>query len=77
PNPFVAASVAICVAIALMMSLRCVHPPSGAVALTAVLGGPGIHDLGFGFVLWPVGANTLAILTVALVFNNLVGRSYP
>jgi CBS domain-containing membrane protein len=76
-DPFVAASVAIAVSIALMMSLRCVHPPSGAVALTAVLGGHAITDLGFGFVWWPVGANSLLLLGTALLFNNLAGRTYP
>ncbi|MCJ2136661.1 HPP family protein [Methylobacterium sp. J-026] len=77
PDPFVAASCAIGVAIALMMALRCLHPPSGAVALTAVLGGPGIRALGYGFVLWPVAANSLLLLIAALLFNNLTGRAYP
>ncbi len=76
-DPVLAAAVAIGVAIGLMMSLRCLHPPSGAIALTAVLGGPAIHDLGYGFVLWPVGANSLLLLAVALAFNNLTGRTYP
>ncbi|MDP4004468.1 HPP family protein [Methylobacterium sp. NEAU K] len=76
-DPFVAAACAIGVAIAFMIALRCLHPPSGAVALTAVLGGPAIHDLGYGFVLWPVGANSLLLLTAALLFNNLTGRAYP
>ena len=77
PDPFFAAAIAICGAIGLMMALRCVHPPSGAVALTAVLGGPAIRELGFGFVLWPVAANSLLLLAAALIFNNLTGRSYP
>ncbi|KNY22787.1 HPP family protein [Methylobacterium sp. ARG-1] len=77
PDPFVAASVAIGLAIALMMALRCLHPPSGAVALTAVLGGPAIRELGYGFVLWPVAANSLLLLSAALLFNNLTGRAYP
>ncbi len=37
-DPFLASAVAIGVAIAAMMTLRCLHPPSGAIALTAVLG---------------------------------------
>ncbi|MFY9291885.1 MAG: HPP family protein [Methylorubrum rhodinum] len=77
PDPLVAAGLAGGLAIGLMMAFRCLHPPSGAVALTAVLGGPAIHDLGYGFVLWPVGVNTLLILGVAVAFNNLTGRSYP
>lgn len=77
PNPILAAALAIAGAIALMMALRCLHPPSGAVALTAVLAGPEIRDLGYAFVLWPVGANSLLLLATALVFNNLTGRAYP
>ncbi|WP_430911641.1 HPP family protein [Methylobacterium sp. sgz302541] len=76
-DPAWAAGLAIALTIATMMSLRCVHPPSGAVALTAVLGGPAIRDLGYGFVLWPVGANSLLMLAAALLFNNLTGRPYP
>lgn len=76
-DPYVAAAAAVSLAIAAMMALRCLHPPSGAVALTAVLGGPAIHDLGYGFMLWPVAGNSLALLAVAVVFNNLSGRRYP
>lgn len=77
PHVFTAASLAISIAIAAMISLRCLHPPSGAVALTAVLGGSAIHDLGYGFVLWPVAGNSLILLTVAVLFNNFTGRPYP
>lgn len=77
PNVYVAAAVAAGVAIALMASLKCLHPPSGAVALTAVLGGSAIHDLGYGFVLWPVLANSFLLLATAVAYNNLTGRAYP
>lgn len=76
-DPVLASALAAAVAIGLMMPLGCLHPPSGAVALTAVLGGPAIRDLGYGFVFWPVGVNSALLLTTALVFNNLTGRSYP
>lgn len=77
PDPYVAAALAAGVAIALMSALKCLHPPSGAVALTAVLGGPAIHGLGYGFVVWPVLANSALLLGSALLFNNLTGRAYP
>lgn len=77
PHVFTAAALAISIAIAAMISLRCLHPPSGAVALTAVLGGSAIHDLGYGFVLWPVAGNSIILLTVAVLFNNFTGRPYP
>lgn len=76
-DPVMAAALAGGLAIAAMMALRCLHPPSGAVALTAVLGGPAIHAEGYAYVLWPVGVNTLLLLVAALIFNNLTGRRYP
>lgn len=76
-DPIVAAAMAIALAIAAMLALRCLHPPSGAVALTAVLGGPLIHALGYQFVWKPIGINSLLLLGVALVFNNLTRHRYP
>ncbi|WDQ98745.1 HPP family protein [Devosia sp. J2-20] len=76
-DPMLAAGLAVGAAIAIMMAMRCLHPPSGAVALTAVLGGPAITAAGYGFVIWPVLINSLLLLAVALAFNNLTGRHYP
>ncbi len=60
-----------------MLALRCLHPPSGAVTLVAVLGGPDVHAAGYAFVATPVLLNSVAILVTALAYNNLTGRSYP
>ncbi|SFU22132.1 HPP family protein [Mesorhizobium sp. YR577] len=76
-DPLIASTIAITASIGAMLLLRCLHPPSGAVALTAVLGGPAVHAAGYGFALWPVGVNTLLLLAAALAFNNLTGRRYP
>jgi CBS domain-containing membrane protein len=76
-NPMLAAPLAGCLAIGAMFYLRCLHPPGGAVALTAVLGGPVVHAAGYQFALWPVGLNSLLLALAALVFNNLTGRRYP
>lgn len=75
--PVPAAAAAIFFAIAAMFALRCVHPPSGAVALTAVLGGPAVHAAGYGFVLVPVGLNSILLLALAVAFNKAAGRRYP
>ncbi|MEQ1657571.1 MAG: HPP family protein [Hylemonella sp.] len=72
-----AAGAAGALAIAAMFALRCLHPPGGAVALTAVLGGPAIAQLGYGYALWPVAANSTLLLALALLFNNLMQRRYP
>src|SRR5690606_1595805 len=76
-HPGLAAAVAVTVSILLMVRLRCLHPPSGAIAAMAVLGGPAIQALGYGFVLWPVLANSLVMLAIALVFNSVLKRGYP
>ncbi|MES2580372.1 MAG: HPP family protein [Pseudomonadota bacterium] len=76
-NLAVAAAFAVGISIAVMFALRCLHPPSGAVALTAVLGGPSIIEQGYGFVLSPVAINSLLLLGVALIFNNITRRPYP
>jgi CBS domain-containing membrane protein len=77
PDPLWAAAIAVGVAIAVMLTLRCLHPPSGAVALTAVLGGPAIHRLGFTYVLVPVLLNSLLLLVSAMAYNRATGRRYP
>ena len=54
PDLTSAFSVAVGFAIFMMMTTDSLHPPSGAVAITAVLGGEAVHRLGFHFVLYPV-----------------------
>lgn len=73
----VTAGLACALAIATMFALRCLHPPGGAVALTAVLGGPAVLQLGYGFALAPVALNSALLILIALVFNNLAQRRYP
>ena len=76
-NTSFAAASAVGISIMAMFALRCLHPPSGAVALTAVLGGPLIVEQGYGFIISPVGINSLLLLIVALIYNNMTGRPYP
>ncbi|MHA6492656.1 HPP family protein [Pseudomonas borbori] len=71
------AAMAGALAIGAMFALRCLHPPGGAVALTAVLAGDDIAQLGFHFALYPVALNSLGLLLIALVFNNAFRRRYP
>lgn len=77
PDLTSAFSVAVGLAIFLMMTTDSLHPPSGAVAITAVLGGEAVHRLGFHFVLYPVLLNSILLLVFAVVFNRLIGRHYP
>lgn len=78
PNPALAAACAVGAAIAAMHQLKCIHPPGGATALTAVVGGPGVHELGYSFVWHPVLINAVVLVTVAVAFNYLFRwRRYP
>ncbi len=77
PYPALACGIAACLAIAVMFQLRCLHPPSGAVALTAILGGSGVQQLGYQFILSPVLLNSACLALLAIIFNNLAGRRYP
>lgn len=71
-------ALAVGLAVAVMGYLRCIHPPGGATALAAVIGGEGIHALGYTYLWTPVLLNVVAILLVALVYNNLFAwRRYP
>lgn len=74
--PF-AAGIAVGAAILVMSLLRCLHPPGGAAALTAVIGGDAIHAAGYGFALMPVALNSLALVALALAFHRVTGRRYP
>ncbi len=71
PDMLLAASLSVACAIAAMHYLRCIHPPGGATALSAVIGGPMVHAMGYAYVLQPVLINAIVILGIAIVFNAL------
>ena len=74
----VSAALAVGVSIGVMYYLRCIHPPGGATALSAVIGGSSIDTLGFNYLLTPVLLNVVIILAVALIFNAFFyWRRYP
>lgn len=76
--PWLAAALAVSLSIAAMHLTRTLHPPGGATALIAVIGGPKIQQLGYVYVFLPVAAGALVMLAVALVVNNLAPqRRYP
>jgi CBS domain-containing membrane protein len=77
PNDVLAAGAAVGAAILLMSLLRCLHPPGGAAALTAVIGGPGIHAAGFAFAFVPVALNSVALVLLAWLFHRMTSRAYP
>ncbi|MDP9555688.1 UNVERIFIED_ORG: CBS domain-containing membrane protein [Pseudomonas parafulva] len=75
PGLWVAAA-ALGLSILVMCLLRCLHPPGGAVAVSAVLADPGLTALG-DHLLEPVLLNALILVAVAIVYNRLTGVRYP
>lgn len=77
PDVTMAAALAVALAIAVMSFTRSLHPPGGAVALTAALGGPVIAEWGVFFPLVPIAVNSITLVALGMVFHMLSGRSYP
>ncbi|WP_095086173.1 HPP family protein [Mesorhizobium sophorae] len=72
-----ATGIAVALAIAAMSFTRCLHPPGGAAALTAVLGGPAVTSAGFLFPFVPVALNSLLLVALGYGFHKLARRNYP
>jgi len=77
-HPWLAAAVAVSTSIALMHLTSTLHPPGGATALIAVIGGESVHNLGYLYVLMPAALGAGVMLAVALIVNNIPKtRKYP
>ena len=68
---------AVGLAIAAMSLARCLHPPGGATALIAVIGGPAVHAAGFSFALVPVGLNAVVLVAAGIGFHRFTQHRYP
>lgn len=72
----VAAGMAGALVIICLLGARCLHPPSAALALVAVVGNAEIHAVSYEL-LYPVAFNSALLIAVALIYNNLTGHAYP
>lgn len=71
---------AVSISIVVMFFANTLHPPGGATALAVVIGSPQIHEAGYLFAFLPVLLDSLILLAIALVINNLSNnpkRHYP
>lgn len=77
-QPWLAAAVAVSTSIAVMHLTGTLHPPGGATALIAVIGGDSVHNLGYLYVLIPTALGAIVMLIIALIINNIPkNRKYP
>jgi CBS domain-containing membrane protein len=73
-------AIAVSGSVVAMHFTRTLHPPGGATALIAVIGSEKVHDLGYMFIFFPVAIDSLILLIIALLVNNLsknTKRHYP
>ena len=77
-NTALAVGVAVGVHAGLMVRFGYMHPPSGGTALTAVIGGSTVTDLGYSFIWRPVLLNAALLVLLAFVINApFARRRYP
>ena len=76
-DPALAAALAVAGAILAMSLCRCLHPPGGAAALTAVIGGAAVAKAGWLFPFVPVAFNSTLLVAAGWAFHRFSGHSYP
>lgn len=75
---YTSAALAVGLSVGAMYYCRCIHPPGGATALTAVITGSAAHSLSYEFMVVPVLVSVIAILSIAVIFNYpFYWRRYP
>lgn len=72
-----ASAIAVATSITVMQITKTLHPPGGATALIAVIGGSQIHKLGYLYPIAPVGVGASIMVLIALIVGKLSGRKYP
>lgn len=77
-HPAFATAIAVALSIFIMHWLQCLHPPSAATAMIAVLGGPEVHMMGWQLCYEVVVINAGTIVVLAIVINDFIlNRRYP
>ncbi|QDY70729.1 CBS domain-containing protein (plasmid) [Qingshengfaniella alkalisoli] len=76
-DPVLRIALAVGLAVTATILCRAIHPPAGAVAMTAAMSPDAIADLGFRFALAPIAIGTAALVLLATIYARLTGRRYP
>ncbi len=74
---WVLAPISVATTVFLMDLFRCTHPPGAGTAMIAVMGGPAIWALGFGYVLTNIGSSIIFIAWACIGNNLSPKRHYP
>ncbi|MDS9468751.1 HPP family protein [Paracoccus sp. MBLB3053] len=77
PDPVMRVALAVGLTISATILCRALHPPAGAVAMTAAMSPDVIGHLGFWFVVAPIALGTTVLVLLAAIYARLTGRRYP
>ena len=69
-HQILAIALGLATAIIVMLFLHAVHPPAGATAIFAVIGGTAVTNLGYWYVLIPIFVGMAILVAVAVLINN-------
>ncbi|QZH76104.1 MAG: HPP family protein [Erythrobacter sp.] len=75
-SPWLAASLAVGLAIACMSLARCLHPPGGASALLCALGASGPEMWSWPHLV-PIATNVVMLAVAGWAYNNATGHHWP
>jgi CBS domain-containing membrane protein len=77
-DPALATAIAVSLSIFAMYWLQCLHPPSAATAMIAVLGGTETHMMGWQFCYEVVVINAGTMVVLSIIINDFIlNRRYP
>ena len=76
-DPVLRVALAVGLAVSAMGLARAMHPPGGAIAMTAALSPLDIRELGFSFVVAPVAIGTALLVFAAFIYARATRRHYP
>jgi CBS domain-containing membrane protein len=76
-EPALRIPLAVGLAVTATILCRALHPPAGAVAMTAAMSPDAVESLGFWFALAPIAAGSAVLVLLAIAYARLTGRRYP
>lgn len=76
-DPVLRIGLSVGLAITATILCRALHPPAGAVAMTAALSPDAVAELGFKFAVTPIATGTIILVLIAIAYAKLTGRHYP
>lgn len=76
-DPTMKIALSVGLAVTATILCRAVHPPAGAVAMTAAMSPEAIAQLGYWFALAPIAIGTTTLVVLAAIYARLTGRRYP